>query len=676
MPRRRTKNPPRAWTLHNPAGPYRYRVTGPRGGQYLTTTKREAEALTRSGGSYVDLRAPQKRRRPVKNPRMAMGARYRKIAMRDYGNWRIGWWREAVQNAVDAGSRTIHLTAVTGHDFSSVGDAKPADLNDWVIGVEDRGKGMDAFTLINAFLTMGGSAKSGGHGGFGKAKELLILPWLHWKLVTGNLTVVGEMDAWDLYQDGVFMKVAGPPDNMTIRGPGDPADKMVPQHTPAQFYRQKGVKLLTYQSSDKHTEPEYGINYVGGCNLPGIKVLMNGARVKANLLPRGEPVRQWHTNRGGPGATVYYMRNSSRWQDSFLYVRTRSADQPNTRLLMFSNTLDDNVRGRVVVELDGPSTMLLTANRDSLTWDTGVRDRLEGYIRELAQSPHDATRVTKFVKVFQGTGKFRSQRDAQVVVDRLGSKIDHRGKLDAGDVDLIIRTAAGLEEDRHWADLHAPPAAPAATEVLASAANGSAEKLRIAIKQALWQPDMIAVSDVDDYKFSALYDPATMGDKQRKLLTAWTEVCRYVMTLLGMDREYGVGFIFSDQTLAEYRRLEGSEWLLINPFPDWDNKRRIHNPDDAATQAELWAAAIHEITHLQGFGGHDSAYAAAMTSNVGKTAQGFPLVGRLVTGRAQRKGGPTLVPSMDTMLDPKPLQTPAKRRSRRKAPDPRQRGLF
>jgi len=45
---------------------YKYRVTGPRGGKYLTTTRKEAEALTKNGGSFRAL--GQKKASKVKNP--------------------------------------------------------------------------------------------------------------------------------------------------------------------------------------------------------------------------------------------------------------------------------------------------------------------------------------------------------------------------------------------------------------------------------------------------------------------------------------------------------------------------------------------------------------------------------------------------------------------------------
>tara|TARA_Y100000034_G_scaffold119694_1_gene161738 strand:- start:15 stop:944 length:930 start_codon:yes stop_codon:yes gene_type:complete len=45
---------------------YKYRVTGPRGGKYLTTTRKEAEKLTKHGGSFRAL--GQRKASKVKNP--------------------------------------------------------------------------------------------------------------------------------------------------------------------------------------------------------------------------------------------------------------------------------------------------------------------------------------------------------------------------------------------------------------------------------------------------------------------------------------------------------------------------------------------------------------------------------------------------------------------------------
>ena len=55
------------------AGKYKYRVTGPRGGKYLTSTRKEAVKLTRHGGTIRAL--GQKKASKVKNPRRRKAAK-------------------------------------------------------------------------------------------------------------------------------------------------------------------------------------------------------------------------------------------------------------------------------------------------------------------------------------------------------------------------------------------------------------------------------------------------------------------------------------------------------------------------------------------------------------------------------------------------------------------------
>src|SRR3989304_5831934 len=107
-----------------------------------------------------------------------IGREFFTTALRDYQDWREKWWREAVQNAVDAPA-----TVVTCSVDEVNTETGPAIM----VSVEDNGGGMDEDVLINKFLVLGGTTKAttaGSTGGFGKAKELLVLPWLRWSIHT------------------------------------------------------------------------------------------------------------------------------------------------------------------------------------------------------------------------------------------------------------------------------------------------------------------------------------------------------------------------------------------------------------------------------------------------------------------------------------------------------------
>jgi hypothetical protein len=83
-------------------------------------------------------------------------------AKADYADWRWSWVREISQNSMDCHSNRIDVTI--GRDGANT-----------QIAVSNDGQPMALDVLVNKFLTLGGSAKDGGVGGFGKAKELLVL---------------------------------------------------------------------------------------------------------------------------------------------------------------------------------------------------------------------------------------------------------------------------------------------------------------------------------------------------------------------------------------------------------------------------------------------------------------------------------------------------------------------
>src|SRR5262249_22864611 len=100
-------------------------------------------------------------------------------AKADYADWRWSWVREVCQNGMDCGSTRIEVTI----------ERKRQDTR---IAVGNNGYPMTEDILVNKFLTLGGSAKDGGVGGFGVAKQLIVACHLHWSIRTGTLLAEGE----------------------------------------------------------------------------------------------------------------------------------------------------------------------------------------------------------------------------------------------------------------------------------------------------------------------------------------------------------------------------------------------------------------------------------------------------------------------------------------------------
>lgn len=103
-----------------------------------------------------------------------------------YGNWQLGWWREVLQNSVDACLDSFEATGRKGEIKCQVQTWE--EDNRVVVTVADNGTGMNETVLKKAFLQLGGSSKREGGsrsaGGLGKAKEVLFHAFPEWSVWT------------------------------------------------------------------------------------------------------------------------------------------------------------------------------------------------------------------------------------------------------------------------------------------------------------------------------------------------------------------------------------------------------------------------------------------------------------------------------------------------------------
>ena len=97
----------------------------------------------------------------MKQGNVAIGPDFFRKELTNYSRWKFAWGREVGQNSIDAGAKRIDIVV-------SVVDVDVCKVT-W----SDDGCGMDLDTLINKFLTLGGTKKKdGATGGFGWAKTL------------------------------------------------------------------------------------------------------------------------------------------------------------------------------------------------------------------------------------------------------------------------------------------------------------------------------------------------------------------------------------------------------------------------------------------------------------------------------------------------------------------------
>lgn len=529
------------------------------------------------------------------NPAIGISREFFTTVLKDYADWREKWWREAIQNSVDARASRIDCEVVQNDDGT------------WTISVEDDGGGMSEDVLLNKFLMLGGSTKvlgSGASGGFGKAKELLILPWLRWSVYSRGKYVLGEGLDYEVrdvtYKDGTRLEVVMP--------------------------------------GDQTTNAASAIAFITKCYLPQIRFSVR-EQIEGNdvqihrpraALAIGEMLESL------PGKMDIGVANVD-YEAAHLYVRVNG-------LYMFSRWLNRLQGKQVIAEITAPSTEILTANRDGFRdWQT--QNQIEKLTERFSKDVLSAIRSKSGLirKKFEGKGKFQAERARSEVLAQISvvPPLDDDGftAMDPIDIKHISEVMNYVSErairqestDRHEGLGVAIPNGELAAELLRSVDFEGAHHVEESVRQLAWAPDFYVINEIEGYKVPAKFMPEAMKPQIVKLARTWTELCRYVLMQLGNFRPYGVGFQFSENALASYLEEDGERWLLLNPFVHRYERKETWSPSKPEHLKKLYAFAIHECTHLaDGVEYHDEAFSSALTMNIAKTADGFRKIRKIV----------------------------------------------
>jgi hypothetical protein len=256
-------------------------------------------------------------------------------AKADYADWRWSWVREVCQNSMDCNSTRIDVIIERKGQNSE-------------ISVSNNGYPMTEDILVNNFLTLGGSAKDGGVGGFGVAKQLIVACHLHWSIRTGTLLAEGEGGDYQL-TSGLDSEHGT---TTTVLMEGDDVGRLV-----AMFER-----------------------FAALAQWKGV-LTVNGQMLGTDLR-KGSPRREYEWGK------VYTNQQFS----NLLVVRI--GGQP-----MFTRNI--KFKGCVLVELTGTSGQRLVASRDRLQYR--YNDELDDLLNELAADTRSALKQQRAeYKRFQG----------------------------------------------------------------------------------------------------------------------------------------------------------------------------------------------------------------------------------------------------------------------------------
>lgn len=516
-----------------------------------------------------------------------------KAALNSYYNWPVKWWREVVQNSVDppAGANQIDL------------DVDQREDGTWVVSCTDNGAGMDLETLTTRFLMLGGSKKgAGAAGGFGVAKQLLVMPWLHCEIQTRDLVA---------------------------SGPG-PGPFRITQGNPYV----DGTRITVIMPEDRHTTIGAALAFLTRSSLSGVNITVAGLKF-TDWLHRGRRSRDISMG------TIFWNKSS---KINELLVR-------HNGMFMFEESLPVGVKGCVIVDLQGPPKDLFTDNREALR-GKDIRDEINAFTNELAGNREEALRdkTIQFARTCLTGPLFEPGKHTAEVLDIFGPMPE----LDTGKESVTI-TGETLERLQDLLDalqaggeviagLTTSVTPELAKVVLARHEIVGAQQAETLAMRLAWTPSFYLTSTIPGFTPAAKFQPETMEPKVRALAQLWANLCMWVLIQAGCRREYGIGFVFSKDVAAQVQpNHKGIDWIMLNPYKTpgkvsgaiWSKS----NKDDLK---KLYVLAVHECTHfVSGVNHHALDFSQAEDELWFKCVDGFTKVRAIAATVRARDTGST-----------------------------------
>lgn len=381
-----------------------------------------------------------------------------------YSSWAMAWWREVIQNSVDA-------CIAARKDFGQVRGEILCEIRhiestgNIYVSVSDNGVGMDQETLVKAFLKPSGSTKGKGPeatGGLGKAKELLYHAFPKWVVHTRRIDAPAD--------EGIFAQGKYAPHTFRLFGRPTPSTK-IPEEYEGRWigYKDKknhGTKIIVEMKPDKRVNKSDLEKILSYSSLPGIAVRFREVILKPdktlttldgteiddedsnwelieaeNRIPAGTEPRVILTRSdGSPWAEVYYMPRAKKFKD--VVVRING-------LYMFPAASDLGLPGKVIIELKyKPKAMvwdaeygtwepmspdeavyqrdthygpmeLLTENRDSLQWV--YENHLKSFLQTLIKEPEQTLKKRRQPTVSRSSN-LSEPKNWDVIYEKVSAK--------------------------------------------------------------------------------------------------------------------------------------------------------------------------------------------------------------------------------------------------------------
>jgi len=264
--------------------------------------------------------------------------------------------------------------------------------------------------------------------------------------------------------------------------------------------------------------------------------------------------------------------------------------------------------GCVVVELTGRSGELLQSSRDGLKWPYG-RD-LDELVQDLGVNRRKALQEPQ-VEIRHYPG-YKLQAVVPSTPQQPEPCVHNEAQAGQGLETILLRARCSSE---------GTTALGASTQAVTGPSAAAAMAFIIKNDTGLRIP--------------RYFLPEGFGGYAQRLLSRWRDILLELARLTGRDEEFSLGFYFAADLEAAYER--GQRWghiVYVNPAVVRQQPGRPRSfakrwKFDARGNWQLLATAIHEWCHLEGFGGHDEAFACRQTDLTTLVLQHLKRFGRL-----------------------------------------------
>ena len=494
-------------------------------------------------------------------PSVTVPQEFWKQELRVYSNWRTAFWRELLQNAIDANPTKIEIKV-----------GLHATLNNSPITrvtFTDDGCGMDRNTLENVFFQLGRTTKGGDSiGGFGRARIITCFAQERYQILTHDLVVEGQGGDFDIsynpttYVNGCRFQIDINEDTDSLK-------------------RQLQYLLLQ-------------------CAIQ-VPLTINGVPYQSTTLP-AEPDRVFttgpETGREDTWANAYVTNKSGSGK---ILIRVGG-------LVMYEAWAEGTTN--VAVELvPSMSRNTLTASRDSLA--APYRQQLDRFIKDLDQDHRAAfnSGPTKVDEVFVGQNLAKRSFTTRSKKELSKEQIQAYNDQITGIMDELTPDALkGMTPGVAWLQPQVPLPPRTAQTVLPFDVYMVADRIDDNVRGALnwWAPDK-------------------MGSRQRALIIAWQAAVEWAIETIveaheGTIVNWNVGWGFNYNNLASCE-TRGNDYLFtLNPV-DLDNKCKVrYQLSDKTSRRQLLATALHEVCHIF-INKHNEDFAKELTALVGAADQ-------------------------------------------------------